>query len=239
MTEMTSAQLVQQEWSQSGTSPTNNEQFNRDGYLVVKKLCDPTILFNPLPNEKGQYTWWGKKLDQFVYNETENQVEGSLSRYNHPQYKKVHTDIRLILEELIGNKLYNTYYYDRYYFQGQELKRHADRHSCEISVTVHIGTNIDEDWPIWIKTPDVYEDENKTKLVSTGENRSVILEPGDGMIYKGCERPHWRDPMPGSLISALAQLNGNPMNELYYHQIFFHYVLQDGSRAHHAWDMAK
>ena len=64
-------------------------------------------------------------------------------------------------------------------------------------------------------------------------------EAGDGMIYKGCERPHWRDRMPGTLETSLAQLNQKSLDELYYHQIFFHYVLQDGERAHCAWDMAR
>ena len=30
----------------------------------------------------------------------------------------------------------------------------------------------------------------------------------------------------------------NQEKEYYYHQIFFHYVLQDGQRAHCAWDSA-
>ena len=34
-------------------------------------------------------------------------------------------------------------------------------------------------------------------------------------------------------------LNKELNEELYYHQIFFHYVLQDGQRAHCAWDRAK
>ena len=33
-------------------------------------------------------------------------------------------------------------------------------------------------------------------------------------------------------------LFGKPV-EYYYHQIFFHYVLQDGERAHCAWDRAQ
>ena len=59
------------------------------------------------------------------------------------------------------------------------------------------------------------------------------------MIYKGCERPHWRDRMPGTLETSLAQFNQKSLDEFYYHQIFFHYVLQDGERAHCAWDMAR
>ena len=59
------------------------------------------------------------------------------------------------------------------------------------------------------------------------------------MIYKGCERPHWRDPMPGLIETALARAKGNLDPSLYYHQIFFHYVLQDGIRAQCAWDRTK
>ena len=109
------------------------------------------------------------------------------------------------------------------------MTRHSDRDACEISVSVHVGTNLegeDADWPFWIKTPDTYTDKTRATVSTPGENRSVILKPGDGLVYKGCERPHWRDPMP------------RPKNEkeYYYHQIFFHYVLQDGRRAHYAWD---
>jgi len=31
----------------------------------------------------------------------------------------------------------------------------------------------------------------------------------------------------------------NRNTEYYYHQIFFHYVLQDGQRAQYAWDRSK
>ena len=236
---MHEGELVVQEWKNSGTTWTNNKQFDEDGYYVIKNLWDPKELYHSVPSERGQYTWWGKKLDQFNYEETEGQVEGSLSRYNHPQYRQIHSGIRLKLEEVIGRRLYNTYYYDRYYFPGQELSRHADRDACEISVTLHIGTTLEEEWPIWIKTPDVYTNKDKGELLTSGENRSVSLQAGDGMIYKGCERPHWRDPMPGLLTDALAQLNNQTVESLYYHQIFFHYVLQDGERSQCAWDMAK
>ena len=64
----------------------------------------------------------------------------------------------------------------------------------------------------------------------------MVLKVGDGMVYKGCERPHWRDPMPGAKKNK--KLFGKTA-DLYYHQIFFHYVLADGQRAHCAWDRAR
>ena len=236
---MNEAQLLWQERINTGTAWTRNESFEKNGYLIIKDLWDPKELYHPLPEIRGQIKYWGKQIDQFNHAPVEQQVEGSLARYWHPQYRQIHTGIRLKLEEALGRKLYNTYYYDRYYFPGQELTRHADRDACEISVTVHISTNLegkDADWPIWIKTPDTYTDKKKTQILVPGENRSVVLQAGDGMVYKGCERPHWRDPMPGAKKSK--KLFGKNQ-ELYYHQIFFHYCLQDGQRAHCAWDRAQ
>ena len=228
--QMTEEQLLFQERVNTGTSKTNNEQFEKDGYLVVKDLWDPQELYRPVPLERGQINYWGKKLDQFTYQENEMQVEGSLACYWHPQYRSIHSGIRIKLEKIIGNKLYNTYYYDRFYFPGQALTRHADRDACEISVTVHISSTLKDPWPIWIKTPDTYSDNKKTNIVKYGENRFVTLNPGDGMIYKGCERPHWRDPMPSKVIRKKG---------LYYHQVFFHYVLANGLRVQCANDMSR
>lgn len=230
---MTEEQLQWQERMNTGTAWTRNESFEKNGYLVIKNLWDPKELYHPVPNERGQLNYYGS-VDIFDHTPIEQQVEGSLARYTHPMYKQIHSGIRMKLEKELGRKLYNTYYYDRYYFPGQELKRHADRDACEISVTVHISTNLKEQWPIWIKTPDTYTDKTKRTILIPGENKSVILEAGDGMIYKGCERPHWREPMPGKNKKIFGK-----GEELYYHQIFFHYCLQDGQRAHCAWDRAR
>ena len=235
---MSELEILLQERNKSGTSWTNNETFDKNGYLFVKNLWNPEELYHPVPDQKGQYNYYGKTVEEFNHVPVERQVEGSTSRYWHPQYRYVHTGIRLKLEKLIGRKLYNTYYYDRFYFPGQELTKHTDRDACEISVTVHVSTNLegkDADWPICIKTPDVYADETRQQILIPGENHAVILEPGDGVIYKGCERPHWREPMP-TPKQKKKWFGKSEKREYYYHQIFFHYVLQDGMRAECAWD---
>ena len=240
---MTEEQLAFQERVNSGTAWTRNESFEKNGYLVIKDLWDPEELYSPVPDLKGQYNYWDKNPEHFNHIPVEQQVEGSTSRYWHPQYRAIHSGIRRKLEKHLGRKLYNTYYYDRFYYPGQELTRHADRDACEISVTVHVSTNLEgdaADWPIWIKTPDTYADKTRMVITETGENRSVVLQVGDGMVYKGCERPHWRDPMPTQYEKK--GLFGRKQVEkegLYYHQIFFHYVLQDGNRAQCAWDNSR
>ena len=239
---MTPMDVMAQERRNSGTALTRNEEFEKNGYLKVENFWDPEELYHPLPDMKGQLNYWDKNPEHFHHAPVEMQVEGSLARYYHPQYKIIHSGVRQKLEKEIGRKLYNTYYYDRYYFPGQPLTKHADRDACEISVSIHISTNLPDDlkdWPFKIKTPDTYVDKKKTAVLVPGEERSAILNPGDGLIYKGCERPHWRDPMPTPRVRKRDKWLRRPQPEYYYHQIFFHYVIQDGQRAHCAWDKAR
>ena len=245
--EMSEMQLTFQEKVNTGTAWTRNDQMEKDGYLVVKDLWDPQDLYFPLPELKGQLNYWDMDVSHFTHTPVEQQVEGSLARYWFPQYRKTHSGVRKKLEKILGRKLYNTYYYDRYYFPGQTLTKHADRDACEISVSIHISTNLPDDlkdWEFKIKTPDTYTDKTKTTILVPGEERSAVLNPGDGLLYKGCERPHWRDPMPTPTPSSkkrklFGKKEEEKSIEYYYHQIFFHYVLQDGERAHCAWDRAR
>lgn len=226
----------------NGSSWTRNDSLEKNGFYVVKNLWNPKELYSSPPRERTEkgieLNYYGKKLDEYNLLEKEDQVPGSYARYWHPQYRQIHSGVRIKIEKVIGRKLYNTYYYDRFYFPGQKLNLHVDRNSCEISVTLHISGNLKTPWPIWIKSPDVYGDPGKTEKIEEGKICSAILNPGDGMIYKGCECPHWRDPMPREYektwYGGMKEKGG-----LYYHQIFFHYVLADGIRAHFAHDVFK
>ena len=248
-------QMLFQERLNAGTSKTNNEEFDKNGYLFVKDLYDPNELITDVPKERGILHYYGS-LDKFSHNPEELQVNGSVARYYYPAYKYAHSQIRLKIEKIIGKKLFNTYYYDRFYFPGQNLFPHVDRNACEISVTLHIRTNLKTPWPIWIKTPDTYNDETKSEILERGKEKSLILEAGDGMIYKGCERPHWRESMPSD--STIIETSNSKKNfiknifsgnknvpdfnsnqeEIFYHQVFFHYVIADGVRSHCAGDMS-
>ncbi len=208
---------------------TNHKDFDEKGYVVLPKLWDALDLYRPVPNMRGVIDYWGTGADEYTHQPTERQVVGSLAVYNHPQYKEIHSQIRIKLEKEIGRKLYNTYYYDRYYFPGQELSKHTDRDACEISVTCHISTNIEEEWPIKIKGCD-------------GLDYAILLKAGDALMYKGCENVHWRDPCPSknkkrSILSRLRFKEEE--DDSYYHQVFFHYVLQDGECAQQAFDQSR
>lgn len=79
------------------------------------------------------------------------------------------------VENLTGLELYPTYSFARIYKTGNELQRHKDRPSCEISVTVKLGDTGNYNWPIFVN------------------NSKIELDVGDAVVYKGCDVEHWRE----------------------------------------------
>ena len=89
------------------------------------------------------------------------------------------------MELFTGEELVYTYGYLRLYQDGDTLPKHIDRDSCEISTTLCVGYDATENWPIYVET-----DDNQTK--------EIFLEPGDLLVYKGCEIPHYRNAFKGN-----------------------------------------
>jgi len=121
------------------------EKFNWS-VIEMPGLIDASQLYEEPPWERGRFTY--KKPGQVIIDKIEDQVSGSLARYNHPKFKEAHYEIMKFLEEYIGEKLYPTYYYDRFYFKNQKLEKHTDRGACEVSISINISNNLDYDWPL-------------------------------------------------------------------------------------------
>jgi len=226
---------VYEEGYQRACTPTTNNMsknkfFESNGYLFVPELIgDSKNLFDPPPVDEdgkritGQINYIRK--DKMEYTPNEEQVPGSLARSNIPIYKELHYIIRKKIESILDIDLLPTYYYDRFYYVGQQLKRHSDRPACEVSVTLQISTNRKEPWPIWFERPD-------------GSETYVLMKNGDAVIYKGCEREHWRDPLQSRYNTLQRKWRSFKKKEddTYHHQIFLHYVNSQGPYVHHAND---
>lgn len=111
------------------------------------------------------------------------------------------------LEFYTGLQLYPTYSYARIYKQGDQLKPHRDRAACEISISLNLGQEPDEPWPLFLADNDYHM-------------FAAHLRPGDAVIYRGVELLHWRQPYTGKRMS----------------QIFLHYVDRNGPNAHRKFD---
>jgi hypothetical protein len=114
-------------------------------------------------------------------------------------------------EQASGLKLYPTYSYARLYNQqGEELKNHRDRPACEISATLTLGFEGDV-WSIYMG-----DDEAKTINVS-----KINMAIGDAVMYRGCDKYHWREPYVEGQWQA---------------QVFLHYVDANGPHAEWKYD---
>lgn len=129
------------------------------------------------------------------------------ARYADPMMEVVLINSREIVEGVVGKELLPTYSYSRIYMEGDTLERHIDRPSCEYSVTVNVACE-GKPWPIWMQR----HDEEPSK---------VLLNPGDAVIYKGCDIYHWRNKMTSARLNA---------------QFMLHYVDKNGLFAEYQWD---
>tara|TARA_R110002050_G_scaffold141248_1_gene266247 strand:+ start:387 stop:1001 length:615 start_codon:yes stop_codon:yes gene_type:complete len=112
------------------------------------------------------------------------QIPETYSHYADIVMETLLQKVKPVMEKESGLKLTETYSYARIYKKGDELKRHTDRDSCEISTTMHLGG---DEWSIFLE-PSGKEGKDGIE---------VKLETGDMLMYRGCELEHWREPFEG------------------------------------------
>ena len=119
------------------------------------------------------------------YYEGQNeQIPNTYSCYSDIAMETLLLKCQPVMEKATGLKLYPAYTYARIYKKGDELKRHKDRFSCEISTTMNLSG---DDWPIYL------EPSGKEGM----KGIKVDLKPGDMLVYYGCELEHWREKFKG------------------------------------------
>jgi hypothetical protein len=131
------------------------------------------------------------------YYEGENeQIPNTYSAYANIAMETLLLKCQPGMEKATGLKLYPAYTYARIYKKGDELKRHKDRFSCEISTTMNLGG---DDWPIYLEPNSelggVIEGFGYVSKNTKGVR--VDLKPGDMLVYRGCELEHWREKFKG------------------------------------------
>lgn len=152
-----------------------NAELEKNNYVFIPRLIDP---------ERAKRI--GSEYESFSEYHLlggDGQAPNSRCLYDYKETLKLLCELTPEISKRSGLTVLPTYSYIRVYQSGDDLKRHSDRDSCEISVTLNLEG--DCDWPIYIQRPD-------------GTTASVTMQPGDAMLYLGCRADHWRDPIPGT-----------------------------------------
>lgn len=179
--------------------PTTAAVFERDRYVVL-----PSLLKQP---SLGQfYRYACKSADSVRMISGDVQVEGTPSAYGDFMMDGLLNSLQREIEAASGLSLFPTYSYFRVYKRGDTLAKHSDRPACEVSVSLCLGFEKAKSWPIWIEGP------QGTSCIELG--------PGDALLYRGIECPHWRPAFDGNRHA----------------QLFLHYVDQNGPTAEWKFD---
>mgnify|MGYP003112714335 FL=1 len=166
--------------------------FKKDQYIVIKKALPKILidfLYHYFQNKRRAAHIMLNTKFLSPYDVTwgywnDPQSPNTYSHYGDVAFDTVLEGVKDKIEKAVGYSLIPTYSYARIYKQGDILKRHTDRYSCEISVTLHIGG--DKKWPIF------YDPEGKKNQ----KGKAINLNPGDLLIYYG-HNEHWREPYEG------------------------------------------
>ena len=195
------------------------EQFEQQRYILIKKF-----LQGPVLNVAHRYALMKVQTGQVT--REDEQVPGTPSLYGDTLMETLMELALPQVEQLTGKKLYPTYAYFRVYKQGDVLRPHIDRPSCEISFTICLGydngSGDRQPWPIYVDNSRDYRHypNDSLRLAQPGDGIPINLQPGDCMIYRGCEVRHWRNEFPGR----------------YQAQAFIHYVEQGGPYSRYKFD---
>jgi len=178
--------------------------FKKNKYTVIKKAISKDLaeyLANYFAMKKQVYdtcreTRYVSPFETMYgfYEKKDEQIPNTYSHYSDIAMETLMLKCQPGMEKATGLKLYPAYTYARIYKKGDELKRHKDRFSCEISTTMNLGG---DNWPIYL------EPSGKKGMKGV----KVDLKPGDMLVYRGCDLEHWRKPFQGKVC----------------YQVFLHY----------------
>ena len=181
--------------------------FEEHGYMHIKNVLSKDVC-----DIATQYALFERMND--VSGKYKDPAKGDVPYTHSVGYDCLMESILLFLkptvEKYSGLKLIPTRSYYRIYKPNDVLNFHYDRPMCEISMTVTLGYkyyDVDKSykWPIFI------------------DNIPLTAEPGDAILYKGCEKKHGRKSLEVGKNS-------------YHVQLFLHYVVENGPYAEYKFD---
>jgi hypothetical protein len=170
-------------------------------YFLLKRDAVKWMYENNITYDNGMFGTW-----------TDQQVPNTYSHYGDQVMETLLVKMLPVMARETGLDLIPTYSYARIYKQGDILRRHKDRPSCEISTTLNLGG---DPWPIFIDgtgADSVIDEYKQIHKPNAPEGTKVLLDPGDMLVYSGCELEHWREPFEGQVCG----------------QVFLHYNHRNG-----------
>jgi len=166
--------------------------FKKNKYQVIRKALSPEMTYFC-----SRYFTFKRQVATTLFDHryispfetmfgswNDDQIPNTYSHYADLVMEVLLAELLPLMMKKTNLKLTPNYSYARIYKKGDELKRHKDRFSCEISTTLNLGG---DPWPIFL------EPSGKKGMKGV----KINLKPGDMLVYRGCDLEHWREPFEG------------------------------------------
>ena len=161
-------------------------------YFLLKRDAVKYMYENNITWDNSMFGTWG-----------DTQIPNTYSHYSDMVMETLLVKMLPVMAKETGLQLIPTYSYARLYKNGDILRRHKDRPSCEISTTLNLGG---DPWPIFIDgtgANTVIDEYKQIHKPNAPEGTKVLLEVGDMLVYSGCELEHWREPFEGDVCGQV------------------------------------
>ena len=173
-------------------------QFRVVGYAVVRGLIPPVHL-------GALRRYYRALVASGQLPQGDDQVAERHRLHSEPVGMFFHPQLTSLVSRLAGEPVKPSYLYFSSYPPGSALPRHVDRIQCEFSISLLVDYHPEPDgpcgWPLFLEHPE-----------RPHSAADADLGLGDGLLYRGCELVHYRNPLPEGHHSS---------------SIFFHYVRED------------
>ena len=192
--------------------------FKKNKYVVIKQAIPKdlaTFVANYFSMKKQVYDTCLK--ERYIspyevilgyYEGANEQIPNTYSSYSDIVMETLMLKCQPIMEKTTGLKLTPAYTFARIYKNGDVLKRHKDRFSCEISTTINLGG---DSWALYLDptgASNVINEKQNLIKPNAPKGIKVDLKPGDMLVYRGCELEHWRNKFKGKeCIQAFLHYN--------------------------------
>jgi hypothetical protein len=172
-------------------------RFRENGYVPIGRLIHPYHL----ASLRRYYRYLIRNGKLYLGDE---QAPRRYVAHNETVARFFHVQLTAVVAAIAEEPVKPSYVYLGSYLGGEKLEKHTDREQCEFSISLCLDFSPEParetGWPLYLDT-------KAGKL-------TVHQAIGDGLLYRGRELAHYRDPLPQGNTST---------------SIFFHYVREDFS----------
>ncbi|WP_375049752.1 sulfotransferase [Bradyrhizobium sp. 8-10B] len=152
-------------------------RFNAAGYCVVPSILGPA-------HTCALAGYYRRLVDSRSWELGDDQVARRHGWHNEAMARFIHHQLAAFVSAIVGQRACPSYAYVSAYQSGAELDAHVDRKQCEYTLSLVIDEQggLASSWPLHL-------------LTDLGR-QSVTLKVGDGVLFRGHDLPHWREPAP-------------------------------------------